>query len=102
MTERIIGYARVSTVIQTNDSQIERLSQFAQDNGLAMEKVFSVTGPSAVSNNSIDEALEYLQLTGIEKMVVYNRSRISRSKEETESIESRFLALGKKIIYIEE
>lgn len=67
MTERIIGYARVSTLIQSNDSQLERLSQFANENGLTMEKVFSVAGSSGVSNKVIYAALDYLQSTCIKK-----------------------------------
>lgn len=102
MNERIIGFARVSTDLQTNNSQIEKITMFSQEHGMNVDKVFSVTGSSESAKEVLDAALEYLDNTGIKKMIVVNASRISRTKEETERIEERFSSRGKEILYIDQ
>lgn len=79
--KRVIIYARVSTVIQDYDRQIDELKDYANRMNYQVVKVFSekVSGAKKVAErNALSELLDYVRNSKVDKVLIYECSRLSR------------------------
>ncbi|MEY8748651.1 recombinase family protein [Bacillales bacterium AN1005] len=100
MSEKYIAYARVATVEQTIDSQKNAIMNFAQNEGLSVDKFYEVHGSANDSEATLADALGYMTHTGINKLVALDPSRISRNLNRLVKIEQEFSDQGKEIVYV--
>ena len=78
---KVVIYARVSTVIQDYDRQIDELRDYAERMNFQVVKVFSekVSGAKKVAErNALSELLDYVEAHHIDKVLIYECSRLSR------------------------
>ena len=79
--KRVVIYARVSTVIQDYDRQIDELKDYAKRMNYQVVKVFSekVSGTKKVAErNALSELLDYVRTNKVDKVLIYECSRLSR------------------------
>ncbi len=79
--ERVVIYARVSTVIQDYDRQVDELKDYANRMNYQVVKVFSekVSGAKKVAEREqLSELLNYVEAHYIDKVLIYECSRLSR------------------------
>lgn len=78
---RVIIYARVSTVIQDYDRQIDELKDYANRMNYQVVKVFSEKASGAkkvAERNALSELLDYVRNSKVDKVLIYECSRLSR------------------------
>ena len=78
---KVVIYARVSTVIQDYDRQIDELKDYAKRMNYQVVKVFSekVSGTKKVAErNALSEMLDYVRTNKVDKVLIYECSRLSR------------------------
>ena len=78
---KVVIYARVSTVIQDYDRQIDELKDYAKRMNYQVVKVFSekVSGTKKVAErNALSELLDYVRTNKVDKVLIYECSRLSR------------------------
>ena len=78
---KVVIYARVSTVIQDYDRQIDELKDYANRMNYQVVKVFceKVSGAKKVAErNALSELLDYVRNNKIDKVLIYECSRLSR------------------------
>lgn len=78
---KVIIYARVSTVIQDYDRQIDELKDYANRMNYQIVKIFSekVSGAKKIAErNALSELLDYVRNNKIDKVLIYECSRLSR------------------------
>lgn len=78
---KVVIYARVSTVIQDYDRQIDELKDYAERMNYQVVKVFSekVSGTKKVAErNALSELLDYVRTNKVDKVLIYECSRLSR------------------------
>jgi DNA invertase Pin-like site-specific DNA recombinase len=81
MGMRTVIYARVSTQAQDYDSQISELRDYAKKMGYKVAKEFSekVSGAKKVQDREqLTELLSYVRIHNINKVLIYECSRLSR------------------------
>lgn len=79
--KRVVIYARVSTAIQDYDRQIDELKDYANRMNYQVVKVFceKVSGAKKVAErNALSELLDYVEAHYIDKVLIYECSRLSR------------------------
>ena len=78
---KVVIYARVSTVIQDYERQIDELKDYAKRMNYQVVKVFSekVSGTKKVAErNALSELLDYVRTNKVDKVLIYECSRLSR------------------------
>ena len=78
---KVIIYARVSTVIQDYDRQIDELKDYAKRMNYQVVRIFSekVSGAKKVAErNALSELLDYVRNSKVDKVLIYECSRLSR------------------------
>lgn len=78
---RVVIYARVSTSAQDYDRQLSELREYARKMGFEVVKEFSekISGAKKVAEREqLSELLEYVSKNGIDKILIYECSRLSR------------------------
>lgn len=78
---KVVIYARVSTVIQEYDRQIDELKDYANHMNYQVVKVFceKISGAKKVAErNALSELLDYVRNNKIDKVLIYECSRLSR------------------------
>ena len=78
---RVVIYARVSTSNQDYDRQLSELREYARKMGFEVVKEFSekISGAKKVAEREqLSELLEYVSKNGIDKILIYECSRLSR------------------------
>ena len=79
--KRVVIYARVSTAIQDYDRQIDELKDYANRMNYQVVKVFceKVSGAKKVAEREqLSELLNYVEAHHIDKVLIYECSRLSR------------------------
>ena len=78
---KVVIYARVSTVIQDYDRQIDELKDYAKRMNYQVVRIFSekVSGAKKVAErNALSELLDYVRNSKVDKVLIYECSRLSR------------------------
>lgn len=78
---KVIIYARVSTIVQEYERQIEQLKEYADKMGYQVVKTFSekISGAKKVEERmALMELLEYIEDNPVDKVLIYECSRLSR------------------------
>ena len=78
---KVIIYARVSTKVQEYDRQVEELRQYAKSMDYQVEAEFmeKVSGAKSIAERqSLTELLNYVEAHRIDKVLIYECSRLSR------------------------
>lgn len=78
---KVIIYARVSTIVQEYEHQIEQLKEYADKMGYQVVKTFSekISGTKKVEERmAFMELLEYIEDNPVDKILIYECSRLSR------------------------
>lgn len=78
---KVVIYARVSTVIQDYYRQIDELKDYANRMNYQVVKIFSekVSGAKKIAErNALSELLDYVRNNKIDKVLIYECSRLSR------------------------
>lgn len=78
---KVVIYARVSTLLQLYDRQIEELREYADKMGYLVVKTFSekISGARKVEErNALMDLLTYVEENNIDKILIYEASRLSR------------------------
>ena len=78
---KVVIYARVSTLLQMYDRQIEELREYADKMGYLVVKTFSekISGARKVEErNALMDLLSYVEDNNIDKILIYEASRLSR------------------------
>lgn len=78
---KVVIYARVSSVIQDYDRQIYELRDYAERMNYQVVKVFceKISGAKKVAErNALSELLDYVRNNKIDKVLIYECSRLSR------------------------
>ena len=81
MKTKVIIYARVSTTVQDYTRQLEELRDYASKMNYEVVKEFQekVSGAKTVAErNAMNSLLEYISTTKIDKILIYECSRLSR------------------------
>lgn len=79
--KRVVIYARVSTVIQDYDRQVDELKDYAKRMNYEVVKVFceKISGAKKVAErNALSELLDYVRNNKVDKVLIYECSRLSR------------------------
>jgi len=79
---KIVGYCRVSTATQSTERQIAELSEYSKRNGHELVKIFTEQVSGAVKNEKraqLSEMINYVVTGGIDKVVVWELSRLGRN-----------------------
>ena len=79
--KRVVIYARVSTVIQDYDRQVDELKDYAKRMNYEVVKVFceKISGAKKVAErNALSELLNYVRNNKVDKVLIYECSRVSR------------------------
>ena len=112
----IYGYSRVSTSTQVEhgyglDTQESSIRKYCQDNGLALERIFTDAGISGAIEDGADETalhkraglIDLLAAIGAgDKVIVMNTSRLWRSQAAQAIIKREFLKKGAEVVSIEQ
>ncbi len=100
--QKIIGYTRVSTDIQTNENQRLLILDYAHKNSLTVDNIVEVTTSSKKKrkDRQIDSTLDSLSSGDV--LLVYALDRIGRSTIETLQILEDIKNKGIKLIIIKE
>lgn len=78
---KVVIYARVSTIIQDYDRQIDELKDYAKRMDYEVAKVFceKISGAKKVAEREqLSELLDYVRNNKIDKVLIYECSRLSR------------------------
>lgn len=78
---KVVIYARVSTAIQEYDRQIDELKDYAKRMDYEVVKVYceKISGAKKVAErNALSELLDYVRNNKIDKVLIYECSRLSR------------------------
>lgn len=78
---KVVIYARVSTKVQEYDRQVEELRQYAKSMDYQVEAEFmeKVSGAKSIAERqSLTELLNYVEAHRIDKVLIYECSRLSR------------------------
>ena len=78
---KVVIYARVSTVIQDYGRRIDELKDYANRMNYQIVKIFSekVSGAKKIAErNALSELLDYVRNNKIDKVLIYECSRLSR------------------------
>lgn len=78
---KVVIYARVSTVIQDYDRQIDELKDYAERMNYQVAKIFSEKASGAkkvAERNALSELLNYVRNNKVDKVLIYECSRLSR------------------------
>ena len=78
---KVVIYARVSTAIQEYDRQIDELKGYAKRMNYQVVKVFSekISGAKKIAErNALSELLDYVRNNKIDKVLIFECSRLSR------------------------
>ena len=78
---KVVIYARVSTAIQEYDRQIGELNDYAKRMNYQVVKVFSekISGAKKIAErNALSELLDYVRNNKIDKVLIFECSRLSR------------------------
>ena len=78
---KVVIYARVSTLVQEYDRQIDELKEYAKRMNYQIVKVFSekISGAKKIAErNALSELLDYVRNNKIDKVLIYECSRLSR------------------------
>lgn len=78
---KVVIYARVSTAIQEYDRQIDELKDYAKRMNYQVIKVFSekISGAKKIAErNALSELLDYVRNNKVDKVLIYECSRLSR------------------------
>lgn len=78
---KVVIYARVSTLVQHYERQIEELEEYAARMGYVVVKTFSekISGAKKIEErDALLELLEYVEENDIDKILIYEASRLSR------------------------
>lgn len=81
MKPRVVIYARVSTLVQEYDRQVEELKEYAKKMDYILVKTFSekISGAKKVGDRqSMLSLLEYIEEHPVDKVLIYECSRLSR------------------------
>lgn len=81
MKTKVIIYARVSTIIQDYTRQLEELREYAQKMNYEVIKEFQekISGAKSVAErNAMNSLLEYIHNNKVDKILIYECSRLSR------------------------
>lgn len=79
--KKVVIYARVSTKVQEYDRQLDELRQYADRMGYEIVREFSekVSGAKKIEERAaLSELLEYVDTHHVDKVLVYECSRLSR------------------------
>ena len=99
---RVCLYARVSTLIQQYDRQLEELQEYADRMGYEVVRVFSekISGAKKVAERqAMSELLAFIEENKVDKVLIYECSRLSRRAVDFLSI-IEFLNEHKVSLYI--
>lgn len=80
-TTKVVIYARVSTASQDFDRQLIELKQYAEQQGYTIAKTFSekISGAKKVDERqAMSELLDYIKVNKVDKVLIYEPSRLSR------------------------
>ena len=78
---KVIIYARVSTIVQEYERQVEELKEYADKMGYQVVKTFSekISGAKKVEERmALMELLDYIEDNPVDKILIYECSRLSR------------------------
>lgn len=78
---KVVIYARVSTLAQEYDRQIDELKDYAKHMNHQVVKVFSekISGAKKIADrNALSELLDYVRNNKVDKVLIYECSRLSR------------------------
>lgn len=78
---KVVIYARVSTLAQEYDRQIDELKDYAKRMNYQVVKVFSekISGAKKIADrNALSELLDYVRNNKVDKVLIYECSRLSR------------------------
>ena len=78
---KVVIYARVSTLAQEYDRQIDELKDYAKHMNYQVVKVFSekISGAKKIADrNALSELLDYVRNNKVDKVLIYDSSRLSR------------------------
>lgn len=78
---KVVIYARVSTLAQEYDRQIDELKDYAKRMNYQVVKVFSekISGAKKIADrNALSELLDYVRNKKVDKVLIYECSRLSR------------------------
>lgn len=78
---KVVIYARVSTLAQEYDRQIDELKDYAKRMKYQVVKVFSekISGAKKIADrNALSELLDYVRNNKVDKVLIYECSRLSR------------------------
>ena len=78
---KVVIYARVSTLAQEYDRQIDELKDYAKHMNYQVVKVFSekISGAKKIADrNALSELLDYVRNNKVDKVLIYECSRLSR------------------------
>ena len=78
---KVVIYARVSTLAQEYDRQIDELKDYAKRMNYQVVKVFSekISGAKKIADrNALSELLDYVRNNKVDKVWIYECSRLSR------------------------
>lgn len=78
---KVVIYARVSTLAQEYDRQIDELKDYAKRTNYQVVKVFSekISGAKKIADrNALSELLDYVRNNKVDKVLIYECSRLSR------------------------
>lgn len=81
MKTKVIIYARVSTQIQDYSRQLDELRDYAQKMNYEIVREFQekISGAKSVAErNAMNELLNYINTTKVDKILIYECSRLSR------------------------
>lgn len=81
MKTKVIIYARVSTTVQDYTRQVEELREYAQKMNYEIIKEFQekISGAKSVTErNAMNSLLEYIHNNKVDKILIYECSRLSR------------------------
>lgn len=79
--KKVVIYARVSTKVQEYDRQLDELRQYADRMGYEIVREFSekVSGAKKIEERAaLTELLDYVKVHPVDKVLVYECSRLSR------------------------
>ena len=78
---KVVIYVRVSTLAQEYDRQIDELKDYAKHMNYQVVKVFSekISGAKKIADrNALSELLDYVRNNKVDKVLIYECSRLSR------------------------
>ena len=79
--KKVVIYARVSTTVQEYSRQVEELKEYADKMGYEVVKTFTekISGAKKVEDRrAMLNLLEYIEEHNVDKILIYQCSRLSR------------------------